>query len=339
MDILLFHAPVSRPRPRRRARLTVAMASLLLALAGPMSAAEIKGTVVAVTGSEVRIRLDSPRRPQVGEPVVITFAVPGGPELRVGTWRVSQVGPDFVLATVVKATGTPAIGQTATITIPEPSGREAKADGGKGEPSPPAPAPGTPSEWPRAPGPSTPGGPGSRMVNITLDQLYSGPLQIGEGRSEASPGRFVVTSSEAYDTSFVVTSEPAREFHAKVQLRVERRKGPRAVAGLLISASNGPDLTDGDVYFGKDDNQGVLLAWYQGDRWMDIPRMGKVQPIGTDQMDTFEIMRRGSQYEFRLNGQVVGTWTRPADRGEWIQVHTGDGNRAEFRDWNVTRPE
>lgn len=92
-----------------------------------ISAAELRGQIVEVTGTDVRIRVEGDLSPQVGDSVRITFRLPGGSEPTVGTWRVTRVEGDIVLASVVEATGKPAPGQTATITSGSPTSRQSAA--------------------------------------------------------------------------------------------------------------------------------------------------------------------------------------------------------------------
>ncbi len=127
--------------PWRRAALIAAL--LVLALAAPAQAVELQGRVVEVRGTEVRIEVEGGLMPQVGDQARIAFRLPGGAELRVGTWRVMRIEGDAILASVVEATGTPAPGQTATISSanPVPRAPAASAPAPRGAGAPPAGSP------------------------------------------------------------------------------------------------------------------------------------------------------------------------------------------------------
>lgn len=102
---------------------------LLLALAAATSAAaaELTGKVVAVEGDAVRIALDGSWLPQPGDAVTIHFEIPGVSKVRVGSWRVARVEGMTVVATLVEATGAPAVDQLATIASANPVPRRAEA--------------------------------------------------------------------------------------------------------------------------------------------------------------------------------------------------------------------
>lgn len=86
-------------------------------------AAELKGKVVGVADKEVRIAVEGDLLPQVGDEVVLSFEIPGLQAVRVGTWKVSRIEGETVAATLVEATGTPAVDQLATIASPNPQTR------------------------------------------------------------------------------------------------------------------------------------------------------------------------------------------------------------------------
>lgn len=107
---------------KRRSLLRL-VAALWLLLASAAGAAELKGKVIGVSDRQVRIAIESDYLPQLGDEVTISFQLPGGPLVRVGTWKVSEVRPEFVEATLVEATGRPAVDQIATIVSPNPTRR------------------------------------------------------------------------------------------------------------------------------------------------------------------------------------------------------------------------
>jgi hypothetical protein len=150
-----------------------------------------------------------------------------------------------------------------------------------------------------------------------------------------------LTSPDGFTWWFVISTEAARDLHARVRMRVERGRSPLgAVAGLEITASRLDKLAVDDVYFGKSDNEGLLLARLRGpDDWEHIPARPGTAGAVASRLDDFEVMVAGGRYEFRLNGQVVARWTRPEPRAEWVRFVAGPGNRAEFRDWQVLRPQ
>lgn len=111
---------------KRRSLLRL-IAALWLLLASAAGAAELKGKLVGVSDRQVRIAIEGDYLPQLGDEVTISFQLPGGPLVRVGTWKVSKVRPDFVEATLVEATGKPAVDQIATIDSPNPTRRAATA--------------------------------------------------------------------------------------------------------------------------------------------------------------------------------------------------------------------
>jgi S1-C subfamily serine protease len=114
------------PNMKRRSLLRL-IAALWLLLASAAGAAELKGKLVGVSDRQVRIAIEGDYLPQLGDEVTISFQLPGGPLVRVGTWKVSKVRPDFVEATLVEATGKPAVDQIATIDSPNPTRRAATA--------------------------------------------------------------------------------------------------------------------------------------------------------------------------------------------------------------------
>jgi S1-C subfamily serine protease len=93
----------------------------ILAGAGSADAAELRGKVIGVAGPQIRVRVEGDLLPRTGDEVRVSFQLPGGPLVRVGTWKVSEVRPEFIEATLVEATGKPAVDQIATIDSPNPA--------------------------------------------------------------------------------------------------------------------------------------------------------------------------------------------------------------------------
>jgi serine protease Do len=96
-----------------------------LAAPGSADAAELKGKVVGVAGPQIRVRVEGDLLPQTGDVVRVSFQLPGGPLVRVGTWKVSEVRAEFIEATLVEATGKPTVDQVATIVSSNPTRRAA----------------------------------------------------------------------------------------------------------------------------------------------------------------------------------------------------------------------
>jgi hypothetical protein len=319
----------------------------LLLLASAASAGDLKGKVVGVSERQVRMVVEGDYLPQVGDEVKISFRVPGGPELPIGTWKVSKVEPDFVEAEVVTATGKPAVDQIATIISPAPSRRGAGSSVATRQPetrsqstSPlasPSLSPQAPSPW--APGASAPS-PFSRRVNISQMQLPVGPMKIGEGRFERVGSTFIINSSKELYTWHAISIQPASEFYASVRIRVERGSGSVATAGIILSVDGFKYPQEGDVFFGKNDSQGLLLAGYQGGQWAHVP-VGRplLKPLRAGEIDWFEVVKHQGIYEFRLNGARLATSPSRSTGPAWVIVYADKGNRAEFHDWQVERPE
>lgn len=320
---------------------------LLIAVASPATAAELKGKVIGVSEQQVRIAIGGDYLPQVGDEVKISFRIPGGPEVRVGTWKVSKVELDFVEAEVVTATGKPAIDQIATIISPTPSRRGADSSLATRQPEtqsqsasplvPPSPSLQTPSPW--APGASAPS-PFSRRVNISKMQLPVGPMEIGEGRFERVGSTFIINSSKDLYTWQAISTQPASELYAGVRIRVERGSGSIAAAGIILSVDGFKYPQEGDIFFGKNDSQGLLLASYEGGQWTHVP-VGRplLKPLHAGEIDWFEVVKHQEVYEFRLNGGRLATLPSRSSGPVWVMVYADKGNRAEFHDWQVERPE
>jgi hypothetical protein len=159
----------STPTPPRRDRERALLRRLLVgglaagvALAAvAASAAELRGRVTAVTGRDVQIQIEGDLLPRVGDPVMLAFPLPGGPEVRVaGAWKVTSIEGARVGASPVGEGSTPAVGQSARIDSPSPvsrTGTPGPSTAVRPEASGPSTrlAPGAPGA-PRAPGPASP---------------------------------------------------------------------------------------------------------------------------------------------------------------------------------------
>ncbi len=105
----------------------LAITLLPLAAATAVSAAEIHGRVVAVEADSVRIAVEGSWLPVPGDPVTVHFEIPGVSKVRVGSWRVARVEAGTVVATLVEATGRPAVDQLATVASANPVPRATAA--------------------------------------------------------------------------------------------------------------------------------------------------------------------------------------------------------------------
>jgi hypothetical protein len=313
----------------RRVWLAGALLALLPAI--PAVAAELRGRVTAVTGQDVRIEVEGDLLPRIGDAVRLSFRIPGGPEVMVGQWRVSAVDAGGVQATIVQASGAPTVGQSATIESANPTSRSALS------PAPAGPKPNVPALG--GPGPSALQPLGPRR-NITRSPLVVGPLPIGNGRAEQVGPAYVIVSSAGLTTWKPISREPASKLLATVRARVQRGSSDPAVTGLLLSAAAGGDFQEGDLFFGKADDDGPIVQRWDGGRWTRIPmlafRGGRVTAAAVDR---FEVSKFGGRYELRINGELVGYVDDPEERSQWVHVYAGVGNRAEFLDWGVSRLE
>jgi hypothetical protein len=168
---------------------------------------ELRGQVIEVTGGEVRIQVEGDQLPQVGDPVRITFRIPGGPEVNVGTGTVSRVSGEDVWAT---ATGSPQRGQLATIPSANPSPRRAAA------------AVGDPSAG----------------IDVTRRRP---PLAIPPNRGTVVPAGkgYVLGGPSVGMLAFALSYEEVRDFRAAVRLRAENVSAGDSFAGVSME---GPGL-------------------------------------------------------------------------------------------------
>jgi hypothetical protein len=163
---------------------------------------------------------------------------------------------------------------------------------------------------------------------------------LGEGRLERSGSAYVIVSSAGYGTWQSIARETATEFYAAVRVRVERGVGRSARAGLLVLAPPYGETQESNVFFGKDESLGLIVSRYEGGGWVAIPvPPHPFKPAVAGDVDWFEVTKRGRQYEFKLNGGRVATWEAPTMQAMRVTVYADIGNRAEFYDWRVERPE
>jgi len=93
---------------------------LLLSIRSIAMAIKIQGTVVNTAGLDVTVKVAGKSLPVVGDSMEISFSIPGGDTLSIGTWEVTNVSGSLVSASVVENTGTPSRGQQAVIISKNP---------------------------------------------------------------------------------------------------------------------------------------------------------------------------------------------------------------------------
>ena len=104
---------------RRLRNFAAGFATLVVLASAAVQAAELRGVVEEVAGLEVWIRLDGALLPRVGDPVDLSFSLPDGEELSLGSWTVTDVVGSLVRASVVEHSGRPARGHRALIRTDE----------------------------------------------------------------------------------------------------------------------------------------------------------------------------------------------------------------------------
>ncbi|MCK4501859.1 MAG: hypothetical protein KAU22_02425 [Desulfuromonadales bacterium] len=93
---------------------------LLLSISSIAMAIKIEGTVVKTNGLDVTVKATGKNIPVPGDLMEISFSIPGGDTLSIGTWKVTNVSGSLVSASVVRNTGTPSKGQQAVIISKNP---------------------------------------------------------------------------------------------------------------------------------------------------------------------------------------------------------------------------
>ena len=110
---------------------TLSLLLVALPVCDVLHAAELKGTVVEVAGTTVKIRLEGEKLPSVGDKVQIGSDVPGVGFVAVeGTWRVSQADGQVIVATPDgAAAGKPTPGMAARVDSAAPQERPRRVPG------------------------------------------------------------------------------------------------------------------------------------------------------------------------------------------------------------------
>jgi hypothetical protein len=78
-------------------------------------AAELKGTVVNVSNLDVTVKVEGNVMPVAGDRMEISFTLPDGESLSIGTWVITQLNENMAVGVVKQNTGNPVIGHKAVI--------------------------------------------------------------------------------------------------------------------------------------------------------------------------------------------------------------------------------
>jgi len=312
------------------------LAALSLSVLDFADAAELKGKVISVAAQQVRLAIEGDYLPQVGDQATISFQIPGGPTVRVGTWKVSELGADFVTATLVEATGTPAVDQIAIIDSAKPSRRFPGGDAPSGS-SPPV------TGW-RDPTPSPPqfygshSPQGSVHAKGSLEDITMKPAAESwpdrQARAEYVGLNFVVTAPASNSLYSPISSRAVSNFSALASLRVEGGKGKEAVSGFLVSTAPiaSVDFASGNLFFGRIE-QRIVVSRFDDGTWREMSAVS--QPPRPGEFEAFEILRDGGEYVFRMNQSEILRWKASDPRLDFVYLFTGHGSRAEYAEYSV----
>ncbi len=105
------------------------LAALIIFFASDLFGEDIPGKVVSVSGDSVELRVEGKLVPQAGDPVTLSFEIPGSGTVPLrGTWKVKSVAGDLVRAGAEgKASGAPQAGYRAVIQSKSPQKIAARA--------------------------------------------------------------------------------------------------------------------------------------------------------------------------------------------------------------------
>lgn len=285
------------------------------------AAAKLRGKVTAVTGQDVRIEVEGDLVPQVGDRVDLSFQIPGGPEIPVGEWRVSVVNAAGVQATMVKASGTPTVGQTATIDSATPIRRAASKPEGQ------------PARIPDAGGPGAKSSGGS-LVDITESGIQSGRLPDGQGWHRFDGTTLGVQSSPVRNTWYRLSREPAQVLRVTAGLRVLGGSAGRNAAILMSGRTGVNELDEGDVYVGTGhDGTQVEVHRYERNAWHFVASA----PSRRAAPDDLVIERESDGYTVQINGTTIGPVAAVPGRADWVRFLVDRGVHAELSAWKVHR--
>ncbi len=87
----------------------------LIVISSFSMATELSGTVVKVSNLDVTVRVDGDLMPVKGDTMEISFTLPDGEQLSIGTWIITRVTGSMAVATVKDNTGNPVVGHRAVI--------------------------------------------------------------------------------------------------------------------------------------------------------------------------------------------------------------------------------
>lgn len=302
-------------------RLAVAF---VLAAVGPVAlAVDLRGKVAGVVGSEIRIAVEGDLLPGPGDPVTVSFEIPGLAPVRVGSGKVSRVEGGEVLATITDATGTPALDQLVTIRSPAPRKRVAPA-------AATTPPPFETREG-SVPGTNSPTG-FTDLVDATRRDLPTGKLPRGDGWTRFEDGVFTVSSSADLVTYHLVSSQALPELFAAADVQLHRPSRGPGTAGLYVSRFPTAEARAGDLFFGVSSG-GTVLQRHDGTAWRNLPGHGT--PVSG--RPRAEIARRAGLYEMRWNGVPVSSTPVGGEEAVNVFLYASAGVEVAFGSVAVSR--
>ncbi len=78
-------------------------------------AADLSGTVVKVSDLDVIVKVEGDLMPMTGDIMELSFTIPDGESIPIGTWKITQVTDNMAVASVKENTGDPVVGHKAVI--------------------------------------------------------------------------------------------------------------------------------------------------------------------------------------------------------------------------------
>jgi len=167
--------------------------------------------------------------------------------------------------------------------------------------------------------------------DITFRDFASGPIGGGDGETRFDGTVLDVTAAAARQAWFPLAAEQVDGYTARAIITLPDSIA-RALAGLYLTAQDGADCADGDIFFGRD-ARGILLQSCEAGAWND--RSIDSQPALGD-ASRFHIERAGDLHVFRLDDTTVATIRIPDRPPDFILFFVGPGARATIRDWHVS---
>ena len=89
--------------------------TFLLIMTTGAFAAQLNGTVVKVENLDVIVKVDGELMPSKGDQIELSFAIPDGESISIGTWEINRVTGNMAIAAVKNNTGNPVVGHKAVI--------------------------------------------------------------------------------------------------------------------------------------------------------------------------------------------------------------------------------